>query len=84
MRPSLMSTLCCDTIASAHRVMYLYGHLQNAAIVSQRNRTLSNNLDVLRTPVASTAYASYAEVGCDILPFFASRQADQLYTAFAI
>ncbi len=62
--------------------MYLYGHLQNAAIVSQRNRTLSNNLDVLRTPVASTAYASYAEVGCDILPFFASRQADQLYLFF--
>ena len=59
--------------------MYLYGHLQNAAIVSQRNRTLSNNLDVLRTPVASDAYASYAEVGCDILPFFTSRQAEQLY-----
>ncbi len=62
--------------------MYLYGHLQNAAIVSQRNRTLSNNLDVLRTPVASAAYAFYAEVGCDILPFFTSRKEDQCHLFF--
>ena len=62
--------------------MYLYGHLQNAALVSQRNRTLSNNLDVLRTPVASAAYALYAEVGYDILPFFPSRKEDQCHLFF--
>ena len=59
--------------------MYLYGHLQNADIVSERNRSLSNNLDVLRTPVASSAIASYVEVGCDILPTFTSRRGDQFY-----
>ena len=62
--------------------MYLYGHLQNAAIVSTRNRTLSNNLDVLRTPVASAAYALYAEVGYDILPFFTSRKEEQCHLFF--
>ncbi len=59
--------------------MYLYGQLQNADIVSQRNRSLSNNLDVPRTPVGSAAYASYVEVGYDILPTSRSRQKDQLY-----
>ncbi len=59
--------------------MYLYGSLQNADIVSERNRSLSNNLDVLRTPVASGAFASYVEVGCDVLPTFSSRRQDQLY-----
>ena len=62
--------------------MYLYGHLQNAALVSQRNRTLSNNLDVLRTPVASAAYALYAEVGYDILPFFTSRKEERCHLFF--
>lgn len=59
--------------------MYLYGQLKNADVVSQRNRSLSNNLDVLRTPVASGAYASYAEAGVDILPTFTLRPQDQLY-----
>ena len=51
------------------RGLYLYGHLQNAAVVSARNRTLSNNLDVLRSPVARGAYAAFAEVGYDLLPW---------------
>lgn len=59
--------------------MYLYGSLQNADIVSERNRSLSNNLDVLRTPVGSGAFASYVEAGCDILPTLTSRREDQLY-----
>lgn len=62
--------------------MYLYGNLQNADIVSERNRTLSNNLDVLRTPVASAAYAFYAEAGYDIMPFFTSRKEDQCHLFF--
>ena len=74
-----MSTPYCDTSALRAQGMYLYGQLQNADIVSQRNRSLSNNLDVLRTPVASGAYASYAEAGVDILPTFTLRPEDQLY-----
>lgn len=50
------------------RGLYLRGHLQNAAVVSARNRTLSNNLDVLRSPVAEGAYAAFVEVGWDLLP----------------
>ena len=50
------------------RWLYLRGHLQNAAVVSARNRTLSNNLDVLRSPVAEGAYAAFVEVGWDLLP----------------
>ncbi len=50
------------------RGLYLYGHLQNAAVVSARNRTLSNNLDVLRSPVARGAYAAFIEIGYDLLP----------------
>ena len=51
------------------RGLYLYGHLQNAEVVSARNRTLSNNLDVLRSPVARGAYAAFIEIGCDLLPW---------------
>ena len=51
------------------RGLYLYGHLQNAAVVSARNRTLSNNLDVLRSPVARGAYAAFIEIGYDLLPW---------------
>ena len=50
------------------RGLYLRGHLQNATVVSARNRTLSNNLDVLRSPVAEGAYAAFVEVGWDLLP----------------
>ena len=59
--------------------MYLYGNLQNADIVSERNRSLSNNLDVLRTPVGSGAFASYIEVGYDILPTLRPQIDHQLY-----
>ena len=51
------------------RGLFLYGHLQNAAVVSARNRTLSNNLEVLRSPVARGAYAAFIEIGYDLLPW---------------
>lgn len=65
------------TILDAHAVMergpltaralVLYGHLQNSAAVSAANRNLSNNLNVKRTPVASSSLAWFGEIGYDLL-----------------
>lgn len=44
----------------------LWGHLDNAATVSERNARLSNNLEVARTPVASEAFAAWVELGVDL------------------
>lgn len=52
------------------RAMGMYGTLQNADIVSQANRNLSNNLNVKRTPVGSAALGWYAEAGYNVLPLF--------------
>lgn len=49
------------------RGMALYGGLQNADLVSQANRNLSNNLGVKRTPVGSAALGAYAEAGYNVL-----------------
>lgn len=57
----------------------LFGHLEHADLVSQYNRNLSNNLDVLRTPVASRTYALYAEAGYDLLPLLIQRPDERLY-----
>ena len=46
--------------------------------MSARNRTLSNNLDVRRSPVASAASALYLEAGYDILPWLAERPGERL------
>jgi hypothetical protein len=47
--------------------LLLYGHLQNADLVSQANRNLSNNLNVKRTPVGSVALGAAVELGYDVL-----------------
>lgn len=47
----------------------LWGHLDHAATVSERNARLSNNLEVPRTPVASEAFASWIELGVDLAPW---------------
>ncbi|MGD8746933.1 MAG: hypothetical protein PVI44_00575 [Balneolaceae bacterium] len=47
------------------RAMGLYGHLQNADLVSDANRNLSNNLNVKRTPVGSAALSYYGELAYD-------------------
>ena len=60
------------------RGLFLQGRLQNAAAVSARNRTLSNNLGVLRSPVASAARALYFEAGYDILPWLSTRPGERL------
>ena len=52
------------------RGLFLWGALENADQLSKVNRTLSNNLNVKRTPIGSSALGWYIEVGYDILSFF--------------
>lgn len=47
--------------------MIIHGHLQNADVITQANRNLSNNLNVKRTPVATQALAYYVEAGYNML-----------------
>ncbi len=87
-KPDMEGTEAQVTIADVHahldrdrlraRGLFLRGHLRNAAAVSARNRTLSNNLDVRRSPVASAASALYLEAGYDILPWLAERPGERL------
>ena len=87
-KPDLKGIDAHVTIADVHArldrrrlraaAMLLRGHLRNAAAVSARNRTLSNNLDVLRSPVASAAHALSLEAGYDILPWLADRSGERL------
>ncbi|MEZ4399759.1 MAG: hypothetical protein R3B06_07055 [Kofleriaceae bacterium] len=44
----------------------LVGHLGNAALVTERNRRLSNTAGVARTPVADWAYGVGGELGVDL------------------
>lgn len=48
------------------RGMFLLGMLQNADRLSKVNRTLSNNLNVKRTPIGSSAVGMYIEAGYDV------------------
>ena len=52
------------------RGLFLWGTLENADQLSKVNRTLSNNLNVKRTPIGSSALGWYIEAGYDILSFF--------------
>ena len=52
------------------RGLLLWGALENADRISKVNRTLSNNLNVKRTPIGSSALGYYIEAGYDILSFF--------------
>ena len=52
------------------RGVFLWGALENADRLSKVNRTLSNNLNVKRTPIGSSALGYYIEVGYDVLSFF--------------
>ena len=52
------------------RGLFLWGALENADRLSKVNRTLSNNLNVKRTPIGSSAVGWYIEAGYDILSFF--------------
>ena len=52
------------------RGLFLWGSLENADRLSRVNRTLSNNLNVKRTPIGSSALGYYIEAGYNILSFF--------------
>ncbi len=51
------------------RGLFLWGALQNADKLSRVNRSLSNNLNVKRTPLGSSALGWYIEAGYDVLSF---------------
>lgn len=55
-----------DVSSVRARGVVLWGHLSGADRISEKNSRLSNNLDVLRTPVAREALAAWAEVGADV------------------
>lgn len=61
------------------RALYLYGTLQNADLISQRNRNLSRFLPVPKTPVASAAKAWTAELGYNVFSLFSNRDEYRLY-----
>lgn len=52
------------------RGLFLIGTLENAHLLSKVNRTLSNNLNVKRTPIGSSATGWYIEAGYDVLSLF--------------
>lgn len=57
------------------RGLFLWGALENAEKLSKVNRTLSNNLNVKRTPIGSSAIGWYVEAGYDVLSFFRNAKA---------
>ncbi len=57
------------------RGLVLWGTLENADRLSKVNRTLSNNLNVKRTPIGSTAFGWYLEAGYDVLSLFRAARA---------
>ncbi len=52
------------------RGLVQYGHLENSDIISQRNASISRNIQAPRTPVAEGAFLYYVEAGYNILKFF--------------
>ena len=57
------------------RGLFLWGMLENAERLSKVNRSLSNNLNVKRTPIGSSALGWYIEAGYDVLSFFKTAKA---------
>lgn len=57
------------------RGLFLWGTLQNADKLSKVNRSISNNLNVKRTPIGSSALGYYIEVGYDVLSLFRTAEA---------
>ncbi|MEZ4459533.1 MAG: hypothetical protein R3E66_07345 [bacterium] len=53
------------------RASLLWGRLENARQISERNRSLSNNLGVLRSEIAEQALSMWGEAGLNVLSFFA-------------
>lgn len=58
---------------------FLYGTVENADLISQRNGVLPRALQVPRTPVARAAMLWYGEAGYDVLSFLRPHSSHKLY-----
>jgi hypothetical protein len=58
--------------------LVLWGKLENSDLISEKNSRLSNNLNVLRSPVAEQAVATWFELGYDISTLFEMDQTASL------
>ena len=61
------------------RGLILYGHLENSDIISQRNSSISRNIQAPRTPVAEAALSYYIEAGYNVLKFFDDETSLKLF-----
>lgn len=76
-KPDLSGTWAPLVLADVHatwrrapvraQAVLLWGHLSSADTISEANRTLSNNLGVLRTAVAEEALLTWGEIGVDLM-----------------
>lgn len=57
------------------QALLLWGRLWNANDVSERNKRLSNELGVPRTPIADQGLAAWGEVGVDVAPWLGASAA---------
>ena len=61
------------------RGLVQYGHLENSDIISQRNSSISRNIQAPRTPVAEGALLYYVEAGYNVLNFFDNSTSWKLF-----
>lgn len=61
------------------RGLIQYGHLENSDIISQRNASISRNIQAPRTPVAEGALLYYIEAGYNILKFIDGTSSWKLF-----
>ncbi len=52
------------------KTFFMWGSLDDAAEISERNGRPSNNLQVARTPVGDEALGAWTELGYDLVPLF--------------
>jgi hypothetical protein len=69
-------TLDLDPVRARGTV--IWGNLENAETISERNRSLSNNLGVLRSSVSDEALAAWGELGVDVAPVFGLSERHRL------
>ncbi len=61
------------------RGSYIYGSLENSAIISAANSRISTNIQSPRTPVAKNALAYYIEAGYNIISFIDPTSPFKIY-----
>jgi hypothetical protein len=64
--------------------LVLVGDLSESQLISEKNSRLSNKLGVLRSPVAQQAYASWIELGINVLPFLGGQNQDTSLVPFVL